>query len=338
MAALLPATHRSMLVHAATKLDMTCTILSDGAITVVKHGAVEKVFMLCRYPLNNASSSAVCADKTATAAMMAHHGIPHVKHHLFVNPSRSRLEDATLWETIFAYADRKKERVVCKPKDGSAGDGVVLTTDKKALETAVKALFAREKDVTLSPYLPIKHEYRVLTIHNRAEIIFKKIRPSITGDGHHPISYLIQQFLATLSSAEARKVSETLDPALATSEEVLPAGNKVDLTWKDDLGPGSSCELIGGIICEELGLPLKEETSHLIAIASRTAAALGIALAAVDIVEIADEARPEKKWRVMEVNSAPSMAPLAKGGDHHKAVTICFMEKMLRATFDGHSS
>ena len=326
--------HRGLIREVATRLGLECTVVSDGAITLVTKDTVTKIFMLCRCPLNNASSASSCADKAATSAILKTLKIPHIRHRLFVNPEKSPSPEG-VWRDLLTYADKHGSDVVCKPKEGSAGVDVMHTTTRKALEVAVGTLFSAKLDVTLSAYKRVKNEYRVLVLDQRPEVVFRKGRSFIEGDGEHTIAELLAHLAATLSPRQADLLKRDLPASLALSVEVLLKGERRDLTWKDDLGPGSSCELIGGIIVDELDgkSAVHEAVPHLVDLALKAAAALDIRSSAVDIVELEGEPKKDKVWRVMEINSAPTLTPLLRQSAMARLAANRLMEKIVRAVF-----
>ncbi len=117
------------------------------------------------FPLNDAASALLATDKVATSVLLSDDGVPHVPHRLL----RWRPH-----ESVSDMAARLPVPVVLKPLSSSGGRDVCRAESPDRLLAALSALTARYSALTVSPWMPIRHEYRVVVLNGRTELVFEK--------------------------------------------------------------------------------------------------------------------------------------------------------------------
>lgn len=307
---------------------------------VLSFGDQKRMIYGFKFPVNTAGSALTCSDKPMASDFMKAAKIPHIRHRFFANPMLGDwAPEGGIFPAIHAYAKKHQYNLVCKLKDGTGGVDVFHVTTGRDLESTVLKIFGRMQDVAICAFKKIKHEYRVVILNQNVELIFRKVIPFVTGDGKSTLNQLIQDFIDKTDPKQTKKVIENIDPKLSTSREVLKPGEVVQLHWKHNLGQGATSELLGGsayykakeIENEDAHIPLN---SQLINLAKATAKALDANFVSVDIVEIEDEDKPNKKMRVMEVNSGVMMEGLIEQHKElgHKIATSIY-DKVIRKLF-----
>jgi len=147
----------------------------------LKKGNKKLYFRGRNFGLNSALSSQLCSNKGQTYAVLKRNNLPVVPHFGIYNP-----------ETYNFFGDQKKRNekrenavikregwpLVVKPAEGSSGIGVELISRKRDLKKLLKTLFIRNDEVVLSPFRVVEHEYRVIVLNGKVELIFDKIRTS----------------------------------------------------------------------------------------------------------------------------------------------------------------
>ena len=292
------------------------------------------------FPINNYTGAQLCKDKAAASNIMKSNQIPHIRHRIFLNPQLWRLvASKRRVENIHAFAEKHHYDLVVKPKEGTGGADVSHVKNGRDLELAINTLFNKSIDVVLCAFKKIHIEYRVLILNDEAQLIFQKEPPFVSGDGSKSLGELITQYLSQLDARRSQTIIKNMDPSLFTSKVIPPSNEKVYLHWKHNLGQGASCDIIGGKVYYGEISEHTEETSplklKLVDLAQRTTRALDVNFASVDIVEVVDETNPDKKLRVMEVNSGVMMDNLiSQKGELGKNIALKIYTKAIEAMFE----
>jgi glutathione synthase/RimK-type ligase-like ATP-grasp enzyme len=257
------------------------------------------------FALNAATAQMIGDDKAAAAELLADAGVPAVEHRLFHSPQMAAyVPSAGNWSAMLGYFHQHGGDVVCKPNDGTGGRDVSRVRTAPELEAAVHRIFARNRSLCLSPFLPIDAEYRVYVFRGRAHIVYAKERPAAVGDGR---STLLEMVLAdpALAIALAARQSGSGEARAAELElsRVPAAGETVLLNWRHNLGQGGRPRVV---------LDTDPAYPPLSALALSAARALGIELAAVDVVDSGGE------LRVLEVNCGIMMESFARSGPENR--------------------
>ena len=260
------------------------------------------------FPLNSSTAAKICENKVSTSAVLKEAGIPQISHKLISasDPSQS------LWATALDFINKHSFPVVCKPVKGSGGVGVELVKSVEELDSVIRNLSKGKADVAISKYKRIIYEYRLIMLDNEPEVIFRKVPPYITGDGIQSVQDLIQSFLTAMEVERRDKILSHIPLDALTSMYVPKAGEQLLLHWKHNLGQGAICDLLDGSSYREIIAPkLPENDTNLIQtlvkIAKATTQALDARFVSVDIAQVADEVKPNKIFRVLEVNSGIMM-------------------------------
>ena len=235
------------------------------------------------FPINCTTFTQIANDKACTSEILSANGIPNVEHSYFMSPNDIHyvkyLGVEGNWKQMTALLERYG-KIICKPNSGTGGAGLKIVEDEGDLEKAVSELFANESTMCICPYYDIQNEFRVIILDGKVQLIFRKVRPHIIGNGKDNIASLCAQ------SGKKADASIGIDMAYIPKD-----GEKVEIGWKHNLGQGSSPEVISdGDVYDEVSR-----------LAQKTLSLLGGRFASVDCVSI------DGKYRVLEVNSGVMM-------------------------------
>lgn len=229
-----------------------------------------------RFPNNGSANDRVCSDKAALSTVLQFNHIPCVPHVYFPNPaSKSYAYDNGDWEIMIDIL-KKYGCLVCKNNMGTGGNIVYKVDNQKELEHAVFNVFSRGHALAISPWEKVQKEYRAVVVNQEIGLIYEKIRPFVVGDGKKTIRELAAEKAFDFSNYEN-------DYGL---DFVLPAGDKLNLTWKHNLRKGSTSHII-------------EEPSVVDAItnlALSCAIQLDLEFVSVDIIQT------DNGYKVLEIN------------------------------------
>ncbi|WP_405584627.1 RimK family alpha-L-glutamate ligase [Streptomyces sp. NBC_01190] len=192
------------------------------------------------FPLNDAASATIASDKVATSALLSDDGVPNVPHALL----RPRGE-----EELAHWADRLPLPLVVKPLSGSGGHDVRRARSRAGLLAELHHLAGRYPALAVSPWVPVGHEYRIIALNGRVELVFEKRVPA----------------------RPARAETDAESDADAWGDE---SGE-----WRHNLNRGAAAIPVTARQEPELSAALAE-------LALRAMRSLGLAFGSVDIVEV----------------------------------------------------
>jgi glutathione synthase/RimK-type ligase-like ATP-grasp enzyme len=287
----------------------------DWLFCLQKEGRLTYIFGY-DFGINNAAAKMICKDKTATSDLLGFHQIPCIEHRIFHGPQLAAyVPMGGSWREMLAFLESCPMGVVCKPNEGTGGNSVFRATTAAQLEAAVYQIFARNRSLCLSPFEDFEHEYRVALLDGEIQFIYRKVRPSLRGDGKHSVREL---FLVSLHrtpdlSDQIAKM-KSLPEMEVDWDRVPPAGEAVTMNWRHNLGLGASPELLTP---ED---PMWEATSSL---ALRAAKALDVRLASVDL------ASTRSGLKVLEINSGIMMESLVRIHPEGEAMATRFYDRII---------
>ncbi|MFD2686337.1 RimK family alpha-L-glutamate ligase [Streptomyces phyllanthi] len=117
----------------------------------------------------------MASDKVATSVLLSDDGVPNVPHSLL----RLRPD-----ESVAEAAVGLSVPVVLKPLNASGGRDVHRARTPVGLLDVLSTLTSRYSALTVCPWVPIRHEYRVVVLNGRTELAFEKrcTRPELGTD------------------------------------------------------------------------------------------------------------------------------------------------------------
>lgn len=252
------------------------------------------------FDINPAGAVDICREKAATSLVLDSRGVENIPHKVFLSPCRPFAADyvprSGNWQSIQKLVQEWGLPLVLKPLKGTGGLGVERCSNQREVEAAVQRLHSEEYGLAVSPYKRVIDEYRCFHLDGVIELIYRKVRSSVRGDGTSTVAGLVgQQLIASPASAAAAVAHAASELSAEDLARVPAAGESVPLQWKHNLGQGASADLaVPAETKEKLG-----------ALSLRAAKAIGIRFCSVDVVDVEGEG-----LMVMEVNSGVMMDSL----------------------------
>lgn len=269
--------------------------LSGGWILTLSRGGDRRVVYGYDLGLNSSVTARVADDKNATWELLRAAGVAAVEHRIFHTPTCSDyVGEAGVWSDLQACLRDFGGDAVCKPNDGSGGEGVFRVRTPRALEQAAHEIFRLHRSLCLSPFLPEAEEFRVIVLRGECLLCFGKSRPAVTGDGHASIAELAAR------QGLAPRRTDLVKPAA-----VPAAGQRVVLEWRHNLAQGGAAVLLAD------GDPHRAAVQDL---ALAAAAALDLRFGSVDVL------LSRGAYRVLEVNAGVMMEHFAQQGPAHRGI------------------
>lgn len=290
----------------------------DWILRLEKDGMARHV-MGYNFEINSAASHMLAGDKAATYSLLAHLGVPAVEHKLFLKPTLADyVSSKGNWDAIQAYAKHHDHQLVAKPNEGTGGNSVLRINTPLELEQAAHRLFSNYRAFSLSPFLEIEQEYRVIVLDDECELLYAKLRPTLTGDGRSTALELIEQQLRNGSLSD-ELASQALESLAGGAWRVLDAGQELLIGWKHNLGAGA--------------LPLQLEAGELhdqlADLAQRARQAINIRFASIDIVQV------DGKLLVLEINSGIMIEQFVRHFPEQRQAAKAIYAKAIQKMFAG---
>ncbi|MFT4118758.1 ATP-grasp domain-containing protein [Bradyrhizobium sp.] len=263
-------------------------IRSGGWLIAMRRGATCRFAFGYDIGLNSAIAHRLANDKSAAGEALSLAQVPCVPHHLFLNPSLGVHVAGTAWhDAMLALLAQNPQGVVVKPNEGTSGRAVFKVTNRNELDRAMTEVFSSSLGLVIAPYVEIEDEVRVILLEGRPMIVYRKERPSVTGDGVHTLHEL------ATAAGHGRQLREL---EARETKNVLAKGERRILNWRHNLDAGAEPVLMDD----------GEVRAACVKLAADAASAIGITFASIDVVRV------DGAWRVLEINSGVMMEALAK--------------------------
>lgn len=254
-----------------------------------------------QFGLNPSSVQQICNDKNIASEILREEGIPSVYHGCYMAPSMLKyIGSKGNWEALIKQLENGP--IVCKDNYGTGGNMVFLVKNQAELEQVTETIFAKSEAMAVCAYEKILEEYRVVVLEDEIQLAFSKIRPAVYGDGTSTVGELLARKLAQGG------LSGFAIPAEKELQKVPAPNDPYLLNWKHNLGQGAAA----------LRLDIAALPGEVKELVRRTAEALGIRFASVDVIRTAEG------WKVLEVNAGVMMEHFAGTGEseYHTAKEI----------------
>jgi glutathione synthase/RimK-type ligase-like ATP-grasp enzyme len=275
---------------------ITVEVRSQGWLLIMQRGQERHFALGYDLGLNSSVAHRIANDKAATAEVLEICGVPCIPHTLFLSPKLSEYVPPTgSWEAMLRRLEASPEGIVVKPNEGTGGHSVFKVLTKPKLELAVNTIFSSSRSLSISPYLKIEDEVRVVLVDYVPVVVYSKNRPSVVGDGK---CSLLELALATIPNERLSdilpSVFQDLDqPAL---DAVLPIGQRHALNWRHNLALGA----------EPILLEQGAKREACVQIALTAAKSVGMRFGSIDVVLV------DGSWKILEINSGVMMEALGK--------------------------
>jgi|SRR5665213_736382 len=279
-----------------TNHGISLDVRSQGWLLILQRGPERHLALGYDLGLNSSVTHRIASDKAATAEVLEISGVPCIPHALFLSPTLSKYVPATgSWEAMLLLLRENPQGIVVKPNEGTGGNSVFKVLTKPELELAVSTIFSSNRSLSISPFLEIEAEVRVILVDYVPIVIYGKNRLSVVGDGRRSLLEL------ALATVPAEQLSTVLSGMIGDLDEVTlgavpPLGQRRVLNWRHNLGSGAQPLLLGQGVT-------RDACSR---IAVQAAKAIEMRFGSIDVVQV------NGLWRILEINSGVMMEALSK--------------------------
>lgn len=263
-------------------------ISKDWIIILEKNGKVNLITGY-KFGINNHALGELLDDKYATFELLSKKNIPVIEHSILYGPTNNNpyAVGSKGRECVEELFEKYNKNVVLKINDGTCGINVWHIKNKEELIKQYENLSQKYFSMSLCPYYDIENEYRAVVVSGKVELLYKKIKPVVSGDGKSTIKELLTSF-----NSEYFKDIKNND-----WDRVLEKDKLYEYDWRFNLAKGSKASF-------EIDENLKDDIENLAEEISRK---IGLGFGSIDIIKTTNN-----KLFVMEINSGVMMENFVK--------------------------
>lgn len=293
---------------------ITISWFSDDWICQLQKNGITHFIYGYTFPINTASVWEIARDKMATSLILQKQKIPTVVHELFMRPSLT-LEKSPLehLDKINMLITQWSFPLVCKDNRGAGGNYVYKVNTKEELDSTLHIIWKNARGAVVSPLYDIENEYRFFILNGIVELSYKKVIPSIIGDGKSNCKELVTQKNNTYSS-----IDSCYDLSTSEWEHIPQLHEKFNLGWKFNLNKGAEVETIS-----------HDDFIRASKIALEASQNLNLKLCSVDIIKI----KNTNEFKVLEVNMSITTEYFSKSSEDARVQSINLYKKIITGLF-----
>jgi glutathione synthase/RimK-type ligase-like ATP-grasp enzyme len=250
------------------------------------------------YALNDVRAASIARDKAFCADVLRRAHVPALAgEKFFVTPRwRAMRNPGREAEDAVAYVRAAPLPVFCKPLAASNGLYAEVIESAQAFEDYVRRVSREHFAILVQPYVRAP-EYRVFVLNGRPLFSYRKVPPSVVGDGVQALAALIDALPRDDAAPAPSRKARGADGRRFANDAVLAVGERAWLEGPANRSAGGGAEDLRDGAPEDLAR-----------VALAAADALALRLAGVDVF---DEGGCIS---VIEVNSNPMIATLEDHG------------------------
>ena len=261
--------------------NIQCDFLSKGWIVSLEKDGVRRFISGYKMDITGHGFGTLMDDKYAMYDVLSFCDVPIIKHHILYYESNQN--DYAIGYNDFEYLKELFHQyhcdIVMKTNSGSCGVGVYHVQDEESLYELYQKLGKKHRSLSVCPFYHIRHEFRCIVVDGQVELLYKKVRPVVVGDGHSTISQLLQEF-------NLRYFKDY------QNDTILENGKIFEYDWRFNLSRGSVSSMD----------ILEEDRKSILAIVLNITKKFQLPFGSIDIVKTEDN-----EFYVMEINSGVMM-------------------------------
>lgn len=286
------------------------TVISKEWVIMLTKGTVTRFITGYKFDLNNHGVGLVLDDKFATYELLNKKGLPSIEHNIVYRDDNTRdyAYGCKGIEYVKNLFKKYNKNIVLKENRGTCGNSVYYIDNELELKKRYNEMTEKYYSFSVCPYYEIESEFRAIVLNGKVELLYKKIKPIVVGDGIKTIRELLLDF-----NYEYFK-----DINLENLDTVLVEGQKFQYDWKFNLSRGAK-------VSENI---LEEDKKKVINISLNAAKLIGVKFGSIDIVKTKDN-----NFFILEINSGIMTQNYVKQVENGYQIVKKIYEKAIKAMF-----
>ena len=285
-------TFKKIIKEICDEENINYSVISKDWIIVLEKNNVTNIITGYKFGINNHALGELLDDKYATFELLSKKNIPIIEHNIIYGPGNNNQYaiGSNSEEYVKGLFYKYNQNVVLKINDGTCGANVLHIKNIDELVEQYKNLSKKYFSMSLCPYYDIENEYRAIVVNGKTELLYKKIKPVVIGDGKSTIRKLLINF-----NSEYFEENKILEDEVYSC--ILPENDVFEFDWRFNLAKGSKASF-------DISEVLKNDIECLAEEISRK---IGLGFGSIDIIKTTDN-----KLFVMEINSGVMMENFIK--------------------------
>lgn len=285
-------TFKKIIKEICDEENINYSVISKDWIIVLEKNNVTNIITGYKFGINNHALGELLDDKYATFELLSKKNIPIIEHNIIYGPGNNNQYaiGSNSEEYVKGLFYKYNQNVVLKINDGTCGANVLHIKNIDELVEQYKNLSKKYFSMSLCPYYDIENEYRAIVVNGKTELLYKKTKPVVIGDGKSTIRKLLINF-----NSEYFEENKILEDEVYSC--ILPENDVFEFDWRFNLAKGSKASF-------DISEVLKNDIECLAEEISRK---IGLGFGSIDIIKTTDN-----KLFVMEINSGVMMENFIK--------------------------
>lgn len=222
---------REMIKKICEENSIEYKLLSKDWIIMLKKAKKIRFISGCKFPLNDHALGEILDDKYALYEVLKENDIPVVEYNiLYPNTNLNTYAEEANNSSIVKEYYNKYGSIVLKPCKGTCGSGVYHITNIEDIDTTLESLFSKHSSISYSPFYNIKNEYRAIVLNGNIEIMYRKQRPIVIGNGKDSLRKLLLDFNYDYFK---NRLTDNIYDKILNEKEIY------EYSWKFNLSNGS---------------------------------------------------------------------------------------------------
>ena len=205
-----------------------------------------------KFNLNSVASARIAQDKGYSNFFLKERGFHIPSSAVFLEEAfRQRLRTGNGPAAARDFAGSLGWDVFLKPLRGSGGRGIVRTCGEAEFDTALPAIFNKERKLLIQQACPGR-DYRFVVLDGEVINAYQRVPLTVIGDGGSPITVLLAALQADFTASGRDTIIPVTDDRIAqqlqrnglTPEFIPPAGMKLRLLDIANLSCGGTTRLV----------------------------------------------------------------------------------------------
>ncbi len=261
--------------------DVKYKLLSKDWIIMLEKNGKTRFVSGYKFDLNSHGLGLVADDKYALYEVLKEKNIPIVEHKIVYNKTNKSdyANDCNTYEYVKEYFFKNNNHIVIKPNEGTCGHNVFDVTKINEIDNILDKIFINNYSISICPFYNIKHEYRVIILEGKSELLYAKYLPVVVGDGNKTIRQLLFDFNYDYFKDKLQD---------SKYDKILDDKETFKYNWKFNLSQGAIAKKINDKVLED----------KLIKIAKQVGQEINLHFGSIDIIQTSNN-----DLLVLEVNS-----------------------------------